>query len=47
MITDDLDSMLNDLNQNKVPSIWSSISFVSDKSLGSWINDIKTRVLYF
>ena len=47
MITEELDGMLNDINQNKVPSLWEKYSYISEKSLSFWLNDLDIRVNFF
>lgn len=46
VITDKLEKMMKDLDNNKVPDSWSN-SYFSLKSLGSWYTDLQNRYEFF
>ena len=46
-LTDEIEEMANNLNNNKTPSIWIKISYPSRKPLASWVNDLNERIEFF
>lgn len=44
VMTLDLDKMYTSFLTNKVPGLWSKVSFASLKSLGSWVKDLIYRI---
>jgi len=44
LMSSELDIMFNCFLINKLPPNWSKLSFLSLKSLGSWIEDLVARV---
>lgn len=46
VISPDLEKMMNSLQANVVPKMWSD-SYFSMKSLGNWVTDLKSRYEFF
>jgi len=44
VMSEELELMAKSLNENQVPEIWKAKSFLSLKSLASWMDDLKKRV---
>lgn len=40
----DLEKMYQNILKNQVPHNWISCSYLSDKTLGSWLKDLKQRL---
>jgi len=46
LMSNDLEKMFNSLLINQVPPNWNKLSFLSLKPLGSWYDDLVSRVDY-
>jgi len=46
LMSNDLEKMYNGLLINQVPPNWTKLSFLSLKPLGSWFDDLVSRVDY-
>jgi dynein heavy chain len=46
-LTDEIEELANNLNNNKTPPYWIKVSYPSRKPLGSWINDLYERIEFF
>lgn len=44
VLSEELDFMAKSLNQNQVPALWKDKSFLSEKPLSSWIEDLNKRI---
>eukprot|EP00952_Eustigmatos_sp_NYUAD-ZCMA_P010064 41495-Eustigmatos_ZCMA.PRE.1 len=44
VMTQDLDMMYTSFLTNRVPGLWSKVSFASLKTLGSWVKDLIYRL---
>merc|ERR1711968_331552 len=42
----DLESMYNSFVINQVPTLWANVAYPSLKPLGSWIEDLQSRLLF-
>lgn len=42
-ITEDMESLANSLNLNKVPASWEKVAYFSKKALNGWFNDLLDR----
>jgi len=47
VMSPDLDEMYSAILQNRLPAMWTKVSFATLKSLGSWVKDLIARVDFF
>jgi len=47
VMSPDLDNMYTAFTNNQLPQLWTSVSFASLKTLGSWVKDLLFRVDFF
>lgn len=45
-ITEELEETFKALLKNQIPEMWKRKSYLSDKMLGSWMNDLHVRIEY-
>merc|ERR1719345_430042 len=43
----ELEEMGRDMTDGKVPAMWSNVAYPSLKPLGSWVDDLLTRLEFF
>jgi dynein heavy chain len=43
----ELEQMFNQLMSNQVPSVWKNVSYLSLKPLGSWVQDLGDRLMFW
>jgi len=43
-MTEQMESLMSNIFLNKVPAIWAKYGFVSTRSLGSWLDNLKQRL---
>merc|ERR1719378_259680 len=46
VMSEELETMAKNLNENKVPNLWIPTSFLSMKPLSSWIEDLNQRIVF-
>eukprot|EP00002_Diphylleia_rotans_P007300 TRINITY_DN1682_c0_g1_i3.p1 TRINITY_DN1682_c0_g1~~TRINITY_DN1682_c0_g1_i3.p1 ORF type:complete len:1955 (-),score=398.96 TRINITY_DN1682_c0_g1_i3:368-6232(-) len=46
VMSSDLEAMFNSLYTNKVPDMWTKVSYLSLKPLAAWMSDLKKRVTF-
>lgn len=46
-MSDELNDLANSLFENRVPEMWSDVSYLSLKPLASWTNDLNQRCEFF
>lgn len=47
LITPEYEIIAQSMLKNKIPAIWAKVSYTSNKSLVSWIEDLKKRIDFF
>lgn len=43
-MTDKMEQLMNSIYLNKVPATWEKYAFVSKRTLGSWLDNLKQRL---